>query len=1071
MRHLCCFIPIILSAALVLPAAAVFAESELSLLPYPAEVTLQADRFLLNSNFNIALPDEHPLLTAAASLFMQRLSQQTSIDFNPEARPSLLLQLTEQQPAEAAPQADMVEHYQLTVSNNEIRLTAASTIGLLRGLETLLQLVQTDTSGSSIVALNIVDQPRFSWRGLLLDPARRFLPIATLQRQLDMMAAVKLNVLHLHLTDDQGWRFESLRYPKLQQVAGTDGYYTQQQLRELVQYAAQRGIRIVPEIDLPGHTTALGAAYPELMAMPGPGRPETHWGVHQAVLDPSNEQVYHFLANLLAEVAAVFPDRYLHIGGDEVLPDHWLGAPHIVDFMQQQQLADVPALQAYFNTRLQQILQRLGRTMIGWDEVLDGELPKSVLVQSWRGTESLANAAKAGHQAILSTGYYLDQPQFASYHYRNDPIPAAAPLPELSNINSWSAWQFEFARKRGSAISGKLMLLSLKDGSSSAILQFKGRQPQLLSQFKLNANQLSFSVDSWMGPLQARFNLAANAVDNQQHAGSLNGSLIVGNAAYSVSGSAIALEQASTALPMQLQPQRINSASKARILGGEIALWGELVTPDNIDIRLWPHGFAVAERLWSAATLLDEQSMYRRMQLLFAKANAQRLLHTDMQQQLGLVALAGQQHLTSLATLSQTLEPAHYYHRLHEKSVAGLYHANAPLNQLVDYLPAEHPAMRRFSADIELWLSDKSPAAFARLSSQLGQWQQAAVSLADIDQPELSLLAKQIAQLSRSASMLLDSIRQQQPLTASERTAISRQLDQATAIQQEMIIALHRPLQQLLVFAPHSEVWVAAGTFSAAAEGPAVDSAGNLYAVNFAVDDTIYDGNIGKVTPDGKASLYLNLPQGSIGNGIVFDRAGAMYIADYTGHNILKYQHGKLEVHAHNSAMHQPNDLAIMDNGVLFASDPNWSDNSGQLWRIDQHGSSHLVGMPLTGSMGTTNGIAVSPDQQYLYVNESVQRQIWRFEINADHSLGAKQRVARFSDYGLDGMRFDRSGNLYVARYGKGTVVKLSASGELLAEYRLNHPLPTNVSLNNADSELYITIQQCGCIEKIALEH
>ena len=229
-------------------------------------------------------------------------------------------------------------------------------------------------------------------------------------------------------------------------------------------------------------------------------------------------------------------------------------------------------------------------------------------------------------------------------------------------------------------------------------------------------------------------------------------------------------------------------------------------------------------------------------------------------------------------------------------------------------------------------------------------------------------------------------------------------------------------------------------------------------------------GNIGKVTPDGQASLYLTLPQGSTGNGIVFGPAGslysgAMFIADYTGHNILRYAQGKLEVHAHNKAMHQPNDLAIMQSGVIFASDPNWANNTGQLWRIDTDGSSHL----LDGNMGTTNGIAVSPDQQFLYVNESIQRRVWRFRINADNSLGDKQLFAQFSDFGLDGMRFDSKGNLYIARYGKGTVVKLDDEGRILQEYRLNHALPTNVSLNQDDSTLYVTIQQCGCIERIQL--
>ncbi|MBV2128566.1 family 20 glycosylhydrolase [Arsukibacterium indicum] len=1044
---------------LILSATPAFANTDLPILPFPAELTRQQGQFQLSNEFAISLPDNNSTLSAATERFKQRLSQRTGLSFNAEAPPVLLLQLTGPESYEKVPAAEMNEYYQLRVTPAKIELQAPATTGLLRGLETLLQLVRITDDAVTIPALTIIDQPRFRWRGLLLDPARRFLPVPTLKRQLDLMAAVKLNVLHLHLTDDQGWRFESLRYPRLHEVGGRDGYYTQQQLRELVQYAAQRGIRIVPEIDLPGHTTALGAAYPELMAAPGPATPERHWGVHKAVLDPSNEQVYIFLTNLLAEVAAVFPDRYLHIGGDEVLPDHWLTTPHIVDFMQQQQLPNAPALQAYFNNRLQKIVQQLNRQMIGWDEVLDDKLPGSVLVQSWRGTESLANAARAGHQAILSTGYYLDQPQFASYHYRNDPLPEPVAMPELSTLEHWSAWQFQFNRKRGSAISGQLLLLHMRDGSSQALLQFTGRQPQLLSQFTINANQLHFYTDSWMGPLQGSF-ITEMSTCNIQQPSALHGQLLVGNAFYHVRGHPVALQQpASVPLPFQLPQQQLDAASEARIIGGEIALWGELVTPDNIDIRLWPNGFAVAERLWSAASLQDEQNLYWRMQQRFDQLTADNILQTVAQQQQGLSLLAGPAKLAALTVLSQTLEPGHYYHRLHEKSVAGAYHADEPLNRLVDFLRAEHPQMRQFTRQTAGWLADENPDTLAALLNQLQQWQQAAEALTAVDKPALVSLAGQVAALSQSGQLLLNRIQQQQPLTAAERKLISGQLAQGATLQQEMIIALHRPLQKLLEFAPHSEVWLAPDTFAPTIEGPAVDSKGNLYAVNFAVESTI-----GKVTPGGNASRYLSLPKGSIGNGIVFDKAGAMYIADYTAHNIWKYQHNQLSVHAHNSAMHQPNDLAILDNGVIFVSDPDWANNSGRVWRIAPDGNSKLV-----AEMGTTNGIAVSPDQQYLYVNESVQRRIWRFNINSDHSLSNKQLIARFSDYGLDGMRVDRDGNLFVARYGKGTVIKLNSNGTLLAEYRLNNLLPTNVSLNNDETLLYVTVQQCGCIERIPL--
>lgn len=1042
MRFVCC---VILLFTTMVPAS-----EPPALLPVPANIELRQGQFDFTAGFSISAPD-NILLQRATERFMHRLNQQTGSQIAENSDKTLRITVTKPQQS-AIPQPRMDEQYHLTISNSSIELEAQTETGILRGLQTLLQL---ENDGRA-PALLISDAPRFQWRGLLLDPARRFLPFDTLLRQLDVMEAVKLNVLHLHLTDDQGWRFESKHFPRLHQIGGEQGYYTQQQLRQLVQYAAERGIRVVPEIDLPGHTTALGAAYPEMMSQAGPARPEKHWGVHPAVMDPTKDAVYDFLTTLITEVASVFPDPYLHIGGDEVMSEHWLTTPHITAFMQRHQLADAAALHAYFNQRLHNILQQAGRTMMGWDEITEGSLPKSVLVQSWRGIESLHQAAADGYDTLLSTGYYLDQPQFAAYHYRNDPAPATKPEPDLSQLGSWSAWHFSFERLRGSAVKGKLALLSLNDGTTQALLQFNGRPAVFANQLVLNADKLNFSSDSWMGPLQANFTLSET----------LQGELIVGNAPYQVAGAAIALQQSpQVSLPLTastVHAYTADNTTKAHILGGEIALWGELVTPDNIDIRLWPNGFAVAERLWSAQQITDEHSMYQRLGWLNARLNGFSLQNSKQQQQ-GYASLAGE-NSQALATVSETLEPAHYYHRLHQKSAAGIYHQAAPLNLLADFLPAEHPVLRQFEQRLQHWLKERQADDKHWLDQQLKRWQTTAAQLlATDDSDSMSLyrpLFQQILALSQSGQTMLNSIEQQIPLVKTERSRIKQQLDQAADIQHEMIIALHRPLRKLLEHAPHSSIWVNAGTFSSAVEGPAVDSSGNLFAVNFATD-----GTIGKVTADGTASRYLTLPKGSTGNGIVFDQSGAMYIADYTGHNILRYHNSKLEIFSHNSGMNQPNDLAIMQNGTLFASDPNWANSTGNLWRISSSGQSQLI----YSDMGTTNGIAVSPDQQFLYVNESVQRTIWRFRIQPDNRLTDKQLFARFSEHGLDGMRTDSQGNLFVARYGKGVVAKLDNSGKLLQEYRLNHALPTNVALSNDETVLYVTIQQCGCIERIAL--
>jgi sugar lactone lactonase YvrE len=243
----------------------------------------------------------------------------------------------------------------------------------------------------------------------------------------------------------------------------------------------------------------------------------------------------------------------------------------------------------------------------------------------------------------------------------------------------------------------------------------------------------------------------------------------------------------------------------------------------------------------------------------------------------------------------------------------------------------------------------------------------------------------------------------------------------------------------------------AEGSFTAGIEGPAVDAAGNIYAVNYERQQTI-----GRISPDGAAEVFVTLPGLSIGNGIRFDRVGHMFVADYVGHNILMVdmKTRAVSVFAHESRMNQPNDVAIAPDGTLYASDPNWKDGTGQVWRIDRSGRVTLV----AEKMGTTNGIEVSPDGRTLYVNESVQRNIWAFAITADGSLGDKRLLARVDDFGFDGMRCDVDGNLYITRYDKGTVIKLSPAGDVLQEIDVLGRKPSNICFGGLDGRTaYVT--------------
>jgi hexosaminidase len=298
----------------------------------------------------------------------------------------------------------------------------------MRGLQTFLQLLQTEPTGYFLPAVQIEDTPRFRWRGLMIDCGRHFEPVEVIKRTLDGMAAVKLNVFHWHLTEDQGFRIESKVHPKLTGM-GSDGlFYTQDQAREIVAYARERGIRVVPEFDMPGHTKSWFVGYPELASAPGPYTIRREFGVEDAAMDPTRESTYIFIDRFIGEMAEIFPDPYMHIGGDESDGVQWRGNPRIQEFMRAHALKDAAALQAYFNQRLLKILEKHNKHMVGWDEVLNPALPKDVVIQSWRGAKSLSDAAKQGYQGILSQPYYLDGMKSGKDHYLSDPLPSSSDL-------------------------------------------------------------------------------------------------------------------------------------------------------------------------------------------------------------------------------------------------------------------------------------------------------------------------------------------------------------------------------------------------------------------------------------------------------------------------------------------------------------------------------------------------------------------------------------------------------------------------------------------------------------------
>jgi len=403
--------------------AAAQTQRQLNLMPMPSGVQMGSGQLPIDASFSVTHFHDGSL-NGAVQRFEAQLSRQTGIPFRPKPDAPITLQIHAAHGRKAVQELGEDESYELTVSDSGAKLTAPSSLGVLRGLQTFLQLVQITPTGFAAPAVTIKDQPRFAWRGLLIDVSRHFIPLDVLKRNVDGMAAVKMNVLHLHLSDDQGFRVESKRFPKLHEMGSDDLYYTQEEIREFVSYAHDRGIRVIPEFDMPGHSRSWFVGYPELASGPGPYKIEP--GAPDAAMDPTREETYKFLDKFVAEMVLLFPDAYFHIGGDEVNGKQWDANAKIQAFIHSHGMKNNQDLQAYFNQRLQKIVNKHHRIMVGWDEILHPDLPKTIVVQSWRGQQSLAAAAQQGYSGLLSYGYYLDLMWPAARHYAVDPMSDAA---------------------------------------------------------------------------------------------------------------------------------------------------------------------------------------------------------------------------------------------------------------------------------------------------------------------------------------------------------------------------------------------------------------------------------------------------------------------------------------------------------------------------------------------------------------------------------------------------------------------------------------------------------------------
>jgi len=570
--------------------------NELCLMPFPAEMKYLAGTYRLQAEFEIAVFEKvNSRVCKAATNMLRRLSGRTGLFF-PQAH------ISNQSKSENADFNIRVkrigelklfedESYHLMISEKNINLEAETDIGVLRGLETFLQLLRADEHGYYFPAIEIMDTPRFPWRGLMIDVSRHFMPLEVLKRNLRAMAAVKLNVFHWHLTDDQGFRIECKTFPKLHEM-GSDGfYYTHEQVKEVIAYAADFGIRIIPEFDIPAHTTSWFVGHPELASAPGPYSIERYWGVKDPTMDPSKESTYEFLDRFFMEMASLFPDEYMHIGGDENNGKQWNNNQEIKQFMIKNNIVDTRALQCYFTRRVMQILARYGKKMVGWDEIFHPQLEPGAMIQSWRGHESLYEAAKEGFYSILSRDYYIDLIHNTDFHYLNDPLPQNAP---------------------------------------------------------------------------------------------------------------------------------VDKEARKNILGGEVTSWGELVTQETIDSRIWPKTAAIAERLWSPQDVKDVDDMYTRLEIINIQLEELGLQHIKNYEMM-LRRLSNYQDISALKIFVDVLEQVKNYDR-HFQGVT--YSSYAPLTRTVDAAMSQSLTDWKFNKLVADFLLNGSESYLIGIRCYLNLWQE-----------------------------------------------------------------------------------------------------------------------------------------------------------------------------------------------------------------------------------------------------------------------------------------------------------------------------------------------------------
>ena len=684
--------------------------AKITLMPLPSKLELGSGSFKINSDLGYSVTGSaNPKIEKALDRFYSRLGDISGNEIEKMEGAQVLIDYKNVNGEYPSLKDD--ESYSLQISDSKIRLSANSDTGILYGLESLFQLAKLENEAWVFPEIELKDNPRFPWRGLMVDAARHWVSKETVLRNLDAMAAVKMNVLHWHLTEYQGFRVESKKYPKLHEMGSQGNYYSQEDIAEVVSYASDRGIRVVPEFDVPGHTTSWFVGHPELASAPGPYVLDSVFGILDPVMDPTRDEVYEFLDGFIGEMAELFPDDYLHIGGDEVKPAQWEASPAIQDFMKENNIEDSHELQAYFNIRLQKIVVKHGKQMMGWDEIIHPDLPKDgIAVQSWRSHKSLWDAARSGNKGVLSSGYYLDHKRPSAFHYKVDPMKIEGGVTIDIDSTNWKGYQCRLF-VQDTEIDGHLYVFG-EGENLRGVMNFMDNASDF-SNAQLEGETMTFSAETSFGTINYELTTKGD---------SINGEASIAMFTIDVKGKQMGGSGMTDGEPLpkfeKIQPLTLEE--QKNILGGEACMWSEMVDDRTVESRIWPRAAVVAEKLWSPQVLTSNvEDMYRRLMLLDDDLAQMGIQHKESGPEI-VQNIVQEPYIEPLQTLVDVLQEDEFFNRMLIYEPA-LY-TTTPLNRIVDAARPESYMAYTFNKDVDAWLETGDSGAKERIQGRLTTW-------------------------------------------------------------------------------------------------------------------------------------------------------------------------------------------------------------------------------------------------------------------------------------------------------------------------------------------------------------